>query len=348
MTNAQPQIQTKPLIEPEGMAEWAIYEDAAILNVIQNIQGLPLNLLLLSPGHTPNWDFVADVVNQISRVYRPPKQCRYRYEAVIVPREEGKLIENPKKQPKKSKNPFKPPSPPKTIRALRTSQLFINDNNNAFTKLMKSNFDFIKAAYMKKPPTLKQVLVNPSMKNPKHAAVLSEFGVTNYDQPLSPIDIAARRAEKIKERNRNLPGSIQQQQTVQQLQIQAPQIQQAQGTKITTHIPAVAAGQPQVTQQPQQQQLIQLQQQVQGGVTQVLPSVATIVQAAHSLQASRAGTHQQQQQIVKVVPASQQTSNIMNTVQHVPISQAQQIQQPQHHIQSQVFINRSNYITPQV
>lgn len=81
-----------------------------------------------------------------------------------------------------------------------------------------------------------------------------------------------------------------QQPTVQHLQIQAPQIQQAQGTKITTHIPAVAAGQPQVTQQPQQQQLIQLQQQVQGGVTQVLPSVATIVQAAHSLQASRAGT----------------------------------------------------------
>lgn len=214
LTNAQPQIQTKPLVEPEGMAEWAIYEDAAILNVIQNIQGLPLNLLLLSPGHTPNWDFVADVVNQISRVYRPPKQCRYRYEAVIVPREEGKLIENPKKQPKKSKNPFKPPSPPKTIRALRTSQLFINDNNNAFTKLMKSNFDFIKAAYMKRAPQLKQILVNPSMKNPKHAAVLSEFGVTNYDQPLSPIDIAARRAEKNKERNRNLPGSIQQQQQV--------------------------------------------------------------------------------------------------------------------------------------
>lgn len=196
------------------MAEWAIYEDAAILNIIQNMQALPLNLLLLSPGHTPNWDFVADVVNQISRVYRPPKQCRYRYEAVIVPREEGKLIENPKKQPKKTKNPFKPPSPPKTIRALRTSQLFINDNNNAFTKLMKSNFDFIKAAYMKRAPQLKQILVNPSMKNPKHAAVLSEFGVTNYDQPLSPVDIAARRAEKMKERNRNLPGTIQQQQQV--------------------------------------------------------------------------------------------------------------------------------------
>lgn len=198
----------KPLVEPEGMAEWAIYEDMALLNIIQNMQGLPLNLMLLSPGHTPNWDLVADVVNQMSRVYRTPKQCRYRYETFIVPREEGKLIENPKKQPKKQKNPTKPPSPPKAIRALRTSQLFINDNNNSFTKLMKSNFDFVKAAYQKKQQHVKPKLVNPSMKNPKNAAVLQEFGVTNYDQPLNPVDIAARRVEKIKERNRNIPGVV--------------------------------------------------------------------------------------------------------------------------------------------
>lgn len=280
---AQPQtlaqIQTKQLIEPEGMAEWAIYEDMALLNIIQNMQGLPLNLMLLSPGHTPNWDLVADVVNQISRVYRTPKQCRYRYETVIVPREEGKLIENPKKQPKKSKNPTKPLSPPKTIRALRTSQLFINDNNNSFTKLMKANFDFIKTAYLKKAPQVKQILVNPSLKNPKHAAVLAEFGVANYDQPLTPVEIAARRAEKMKERNRSV-GVMQQQQvqsqttqqpTAQQQvsshceyrqnqcgkissklitffhlqQIQQAQSQQVQGAKITAHIPTATAGQQQ-------------------------------------------------------------------------------------------------------
>lgn len=216
-------IQTKQLIEPEGMAEWAIYEDMVLLNIIQNMQGLPLNLMLLSPGHTPNWDFVADVVNQTSRVYRTPKQCRYRYENVIVPREEGKLIETPKKQPKKSKNPTKPLSPPKAIRSLRTSQLFINDNNNSFTKLMKANFDFIKAAYLKKAPQVKQILVNPSMKNPKHAAVLAEFGVTNYDQPLSPVEIAARRAEKLKERNRTVGAMQQQQVQSQTTQQPAPQ-----------------------------------------------------------------------------------------------------------------------------
>lgn len=204
------QLPAKTLVEPEGMAEWYIHEDMALLNIIQNMQGLPLNLMLLSPGHIPNWDLVSEVVNQTSRVHRTAKQCRYRYEAIIVPREEGKLIENPKKQQKKSKNPLKATSPPKGIRALRTAQLFLNDANATFTKLVKQNFDFMKAAYMKKAPQLKQVLVNPSMKNPKHASVLVEYGVTNYESPLSPIEIAARRAEKMKERGRTLPTVVQQ------------------------------------------------------------------------------------------------------------------------------------------
>lgn len=359
----QAQMPAKPLVEPEGMAEWAIYEDMVLLNIIQNMQGLPLNLMLLSPGHTPNWDLVADIVNQTSRVYRTPKQCRYRYEAVIVPREEGKLIENPKKQPKKTKNPLKAASPPKGIRALRTSQLFINDNNMSFTKMMKTNFDFIKAAFMKKAPQLKQMLVNPSMKNPKHASVLIEFGVTNYEAPLTPIEIAARRAEKMKERNRNLPAVVQQQQQQpqqqqqqqarsvslsadsrpvgyrvdqlgstpaspkqqQQAQQQAQAVQQPpelvqqqqatqqitpsqQTQQITTHLPNA-----QSSQQPTAAFVVQ--QQVPG----VLPSVATIVQAAQSIQATRTGnvniSHQQQPQIVKVVAASPHSTNMLNTVQ---------------------------------
>lgn len=52
---------------------------------------LPLNLTIVSPAHTPNWDLVSDVVNSCSRIYRSPKQCRNRYENVIIPREEGKV-----------------------------------------------------------------------------------------------------------------------------------------------------------------------------------------------------------------------------------------------------------------
>lgn len=52
---------------------------------------LPLNLTIVSPAHTPNWDLVSDVVNSCSRIYRSSKQCRSRYENVIIPREEGKV-----------------------------------------------------------------------------------------------------------------------------------------------------------------------------------------------------------------------------------------------------------------
>lgn len=52
---------------------------------------LPLNLTIVSPAHTPNWDLVSDVVNSCSRIYRSSKQCRNRYENVLIPREEGKV-----------------------------------------------------------------------------------------------------------------------------------------------------------------------------------------------------------------------------------------------------------------
>ena len=64
--------------------------------------------MIVNPAHTPNWDMVADVVNSCSRVYRSAKQCRLRYETVIIPREEGKIMFdlNPRKQ-KKQKGIYK-------------------------------------------------------------------------------------------------------------------------------------------------------------------------------------------------------------------------------------------------
>ena len=69
---------------------------------------LPLSLTTSSPAHIPNWDLVADVVNASSRTYRSAKQCKNRYENVIVPREEGKILydTNPRKQ-KKTKGLYK-------------------------------------------------------------------------------------------------------------------------------------------------------------------------------------------------------------------------------------------------
>ena len=62
-----------------------------ISQAVKQLLELPLNLTVVSPAHTPNWDLVSDVVNSCSRIYRSPKQCRNRYENVIIPREEGKV-----------------------------------------------------------------------------------------------------------------------------------------------------------------------------------------------------------------------------------------------------------------
>lgn len=110
MPGIKPLHMSKSSGDQEHVLDWMIHEDWALLQAIQIYQGLPLNLMILSPGHTPNWDLVADIVNNTSRIYRSPKQCRSRYESVIVPREEGKLLYDitPKKQ-KKQKSVYKMP-----------------------------------------------------------------------------------------------------------------------------------------------------------------------------------------------------------------------------------------------
>jgi len=65
-----------------------------VSQAVKQLLELPLNLSIVSPAHTPNWDLVSDVVNSCSRIYRSPKQCRNRYENVIIPREEGKVMES--------------------------------------------------------------------------------------------------------------------------------------------------------------------------------------------------------------------------------------------------------------
>lgn len=57
-------------------------------------------------------------------------------------------------------------------------------------------FDAAKSIAAKRVPTLRPTLVSPTQKNPKHAAVLAESGVI-YDTPLTPIQVAANRAERI-------------------------------------------------------------------------------------------------------------------------------------------------------
>ena len=87
---------------------------------------------------------------------------------------------------------------------MRTSQLFLQDNHASLTKQHSDRFEACKAIAAKRTPTLRPTLANPMLKNPKHAAVLAESGI-NYEQPLSPIQVAANRADRIaKEKRQNV------------------------------------------------------------------------------------------------------------------------------------------------
>ncbi|XP_067632561.1 helicase domino isoform X1 [Eurosta solidaginis] len=358
----KPQTPQKQLVEPEGMAEWTIYEDIVILHVLVNLQGLPCNLMVLSPGHTPNWDLVSEIVNFQSKTHRSPKQCRWRYEMVIQPREEGKFVESPKKQ-KKMKGMLKSEYLKGPLRYLRTTHLYVNDNNTTFTKLMRSRFDCIKAAYLKKAPPPKRHFSTPSLMNPKHMEVLQEFGIVNYDQPISPLNIAAMKANKIREKQRSQcppppppaptqtvqlqqqsQHQLQQQQAVAQVQIQEMVVQQQQQNIPVGTTTAQQAGPTLHTQQ------LQIQHMPSGnvqGVGQQPTATAIVLQHAgalpvsHQQQSAGAGTTQQQilrtsmgnTQIVKAIVAPQ--SGLLTAGQMQQLTQQAAVSAGAQHVQLQ-------------
>uniref|UniRef100_A0A8D2L7L7 E1A binding protein p400 n=1 Tax=Varanus komodoensis TaxID=61221 RepID=A0A8D2L7L7_VARKO len=236
------------LVKPAAEAgqdnpEWLISEDWALLQAVKQLLELPLNLALVSPAHTPNWDLVSDVVNSCSRVYRSPKQCRNRYENVVIPREEGKT---------------------KNSRPLRTNQLYAQDEGSTHTQLYTNHFEIMKMIAGKRSPPIKPLLgMNPFQKNPKHTSVLAESGI-NYDKPLPPIQVASLRAERIAKEKKVrqaqkqhrplflLPQALAEQQRAQQQagpQQQAAQQQPPQGA--VQQAQAQPQAQAQVVQQPQ-------------------------------------------------------------------------------------------------
>ncbi|XP_029777498.1 E1A-binding protein p400 [Suricata suricatta] len=119
--------------------EWLISEDWALLQAVKQLLELPLNLTIVSPAHTPNWDLVSDVVNSCSRIYRSSKQCRSRYENVLIPREEGKSKNN---------------------RPLRTGQMYAQDENGTHTQLYTSHFELMKTTAGKRSPPIKPLWVS--------------------------------------------------------------------------------------------------------------------------------------------------------------------------------------------
>ncbi|XP_053327504.1 E1A-binding protein p400 [Spea bombifrons] len=284
--------------------EWLISEDWALLQAVKHLLELPLNLTVVSPAHTANWDLVSDVVNSCSRIYRSSKQCRSRYESVIIPREEGKLMfeANPKK---KTKSIYKT----KNSRPLRTSQIYAQDEGATHTQLYTNHFELMKMTAGKRSPPIKPLLgMNPFQKNPKHAAVLAESGI-NYDKPLPPIQVASLRAERIAKEKKAL---VEQHHRAQQ-QAGPTAAQQPQPNGQQAPSPAVQPGQTQPQQVVQQQVVQQPQAVVQTAATTV-PTTAVL-----------AGTIKPTVTGASIQAATVSGNVIVNTVAGVPSATFQPI-----------------------
>ncbi|XP_054851977.1 E1A-binding protein p400 isoform X2 [Eublepharis macularius] len=307
------------LVKPAAEAgqdnpEWLISEDWALLQAVKQLLELPLNLAIVSPAHTPNWDLVCDVVNSCSRVYRSPKQCRSRYENVVIPREEGKLMyeANPKKKTKsiyKTFNELIPATPHQTknSRPLRTSQLYAQDEGATHTQLYTNHFEIMKMIAGKRSPPIKPLLgMNPFQKNPKHTSVLAESGI-NYDKPLPPIQVASLRAERIAKEKKAL---AEQQRAQQQAGPQQQQQQQQAGQQ-----QAQQAAVPQAQPQPQAQ--AQVVQQPQAVVQTSATTVANTAVLAGTMKTSVTGT--------SIQTATVSGNVIVNTVPGAPAATFQPI-----------------------
>lgn len=71
----------------DQLPPWQIQEEWALLMVIQHLQDLPVNLCILTPGHTPNWELVSEVVSDVGFTHRSFKMCEYHFASTVQKRE---------------------------------------------------------------------------------------------------------------------------------------------------------------------------------------------------------------------------------------------------------------------
>lgn len=72
----------------------------------------------------------------------------------------------------------------------------MQDSNSTFTQMMNTRFDAIRVVSNRRSPTIKRLPLTTSTKNPKHAQLLAEYEI-DYDRPLTPVEIATRRAQRL-------------------------------------------------------------------------------------------------------------------------------------------------------
>ncbi|XP_045445858.1 helicase domino [Melitaea cinxia] len=168
---ARPRPRARPPPTParEHVApppDWAPCEDAALRRALR-LQRLPPEP---PAAHVPNWDWLADLVNETARAYRSPRACRDRHDALADPERARRKHRKP--PPARRRPDDEAPRPP------------------------LQRLDAMREAAERRRAAPKRRLDDAAHHNPKHAALLAEHGV-DYDAPPTPMEVAVRRAERI-------------------------------------------------------------------------------------------------------------------------------------------------------
>ena len=200
-------VQHSDLIDHQSDFGWLPNDDFIILYTLQVILELPLSLQVIAPGHNTNWDLISDLVSSgFSHYYRSPSDCKKRFEAVILKREEMCLseIQNKKQQllqqqlqnqagaaggtgALKGKQQNKPaPLNICKTKTLRTNQIFIQDNYKTLLHQTKRNFEKIGHISKKKhPPTFSCVPVTTTSLTSLLTPAPSQH-IKNFNQMSTP------------------------------------------------------------------------------------------------------------------------------------------------------------------
>lgn len=94
---------------------------------------------------------------------------------------------------------------------MRTSQLHNQDRNNSFSSMGVQRYDIIKSMSNKRSSAVKSLLVNPLLRNPitstaptvptvqtvQTVPTVPTDSKVQIDSPMMPVDVAAKRADRI-------------------------------------------------------------------------------------------------------------------------------------------------------
>ncbi|CAG9783506.1 unnamed protein product [Diatraea saccharalis] len=147
--------------------DWTPAEDAALRRALR-LQRLPPDP---PAALAPNWEWASELVHEAGRVYRAPRACRDRHEALADPERARRKHRRAAAAAARRRPDHDAPRPP------------------------LARLDAMRDATERRRAAPKRRL-DPPRDNPKHAALLADHGV-DIDAPPTPMEVASRRADRI-------------------------------------------------------------------------------------------------------------------------------------------------------